>query len=145
MHHTQYSLLTLIKLAIMMVICIAGCNPGRELVPLSGQVRIDGKPLDQGFVIVVIKDYRPAMGLIGKDGRFTIKTKDKEGCALGEHQVTVRSQKTLKGDAVQFFIPERYENPDQSDLKVKVDGPKNDWIIDLTWKGDTHSGPYIVK
>jgi hypothetical protein len=124
----------------------SGCNSGPKLIPVSGQVKIDGKPLELGVVMVWVKDHRPACGAIGKDGRFQLMTHSPgDGCVVGEHAVTVVSETGLKGDATQFFIPDRYKDPKQSALKVVVEQPKDDWTIDLTWKGDSHAGPYIVK
>jgi hypothetical protein len=127
-------------------IAVAGCDSGPTLVPISGQVNIDGKPLEQGVVMVWVKDYRPSCGAIGKDGRFELMTHSPgDGCVKGDHGVTVTSEVGLKGDATQHFIPERYRNPQASGLSVTVSEPKDDWVIDLTWKGDSHNAPYIVK
>lgn len=125
---------------------LTGCDTGPTLVPISGQVRIDGKPLEQGVVMVWVKDYRSASGAIGKDGRFSLRTHDPgDGCVPGEHPVTIRSQRTLPGDASELFIPERYGDPDRSGLTIVVDKSRDDWVIDLTWKGDAHQGPYILQ
>jgi hypothetical protein len=125
---------------------VSGCDSGPKLIPVSGQVKIDGKPLEMGVVMVWVKDHRPACGAIGKDGLFQLMTHSPgDGCVVGEHPVTVTSETGLKGDATQFFIPERYKDPKQSELNVIVDQPRDDWIIDLTWKGDSHDGPYIIK
>ena len=131
-----------------LISCLAviGCDSGPKLVPVSGQVKIDGKPLELGVVMVWVKGYRPACGAIGKDGRFQLMTHSPgDGSVPGEHAVTISSEKALKGDAVQVFIPERYKDSKQSGLNVTVDQPKDDWIIDLTWKGDSHGKPYIIK
>jgi hypothetical protein len=132
---------------VMLLACalLTGCNSKRALIPISGQVKIDGKPLETGQVMVWVKDYRPATGKIGKDGRFSLKTyKDGDGCAAGMHRVTVSSRKFI-GNSTQYFIPERYENVNNAGLNVKVDVPRDDFNIDLTWKGDAHRGPYIVQ
>jgi len=127
-------------------LAVSGCNSGPKLVPVSGQVKIDGKPLEMGVVMVWVKDHRPACGVIGKDGRFELMTHSPgDGCVIGEHAVTVTSETGLKDDATQFFIPDRYKDPKKSGLKITVDEPKDDWNIDLTWKGDSHAGPYIIK
>jgi hypothetical protein len=134
------------QIAVLFALVLSGCQPGRALTPISGQVSIDGKPLTTGFVMIRPKDHRVAMGKIGSDGRFTIKTKDDEGCVHGEHEVTVMSRKTLKGDATEHYIPTRYDNPKTSGLKIVVGKEKQDnWDIKLTWKGDSHSAPYIEQ
>ena len=134
--------------ALLLIGCLAasGCNSGPKLVPISGQVKIDGKPLELGIVMVWVTGHRPACGAIGKDGRFDLMTHTpRDGCVVGEHAVSLMSETGLKGDATQFFIPERYKDPKQSGLTLTVNEPKDDWVIDLTWKGDSHQGPYIIK
>ena len=130
-------------IAIPLLVVLSGCEQGRPLTPISGQVSIDGKPLTTGFVMIRPRDYRVAMGKIGPDGRFTIMTYKDFGCVQGEHEVTVASRKFLKGDITEFYIPKRYDDADASGLKIVVGKEKQDnWKIDLTWKGDSHSAPF---
>jgi hypothetical protein len=127
-------------------IIMGGCNRGPNLVPVSGQVKIDGKPLEHGIVTVWVKDYRPACGAIDKDGHFTLMTHIAgDGCVAGSYPVTISSQVGIEGNLKQIFAPERYNDPELSKLRVTVDQPRKDWAIDLTWEGDSHQGPYVVK
>jgi hypothetical protein len=136
---------------ILILTCVAlanaGCKGQRKLVPISGQVKIDGKPLEMGKVTVWVKDSRAAQGYIDKDGRFSLMTYvSGDGCLVGEHEVTVASMRTTNsGENVEYFIPQRYGDPKLSNLKINVDQPNDNWEIELTWKGDSHTGPYIVK
>jgi hypothetical protein len=128
----------------MLLLC--GCNSGPTLVPISGQVKIDGKPLERGVVTVWVKDHRPSYGAIDKDGYFALTThKPGDGCVIGEHAVSISSEVGIKGEQTQILIPERYGDPAKSGLKLVADAAKDDWMIDLTWKGDSHTGPYIIK
>src|SRR4051812_7524495 len=90
------------KTTVYLVVCcmlMTGCNSGPELIPMSGQVKIDGKPLEMGAVVVWIQNYRPSYGPIGKDGRFSLMThKPGDGCPKGEHRVTITSEMSTKGD-----------------------------------------------
>jgi hypothetical protein len=134
----------LLVLACLILLC--GCNRGPELIPVSGQVNIDGKPLEHGVVTVWVKNYRPACGAIDKDGHFTLMTHVAgDGCVAGEYPVTISSQVGIAGNLKRIFAPERYNDPALSDLSVTVDQPRKDWAIDLTWEGDSHEGPYVVK
>jgi hypothetical protein len=127
-------------------LAIVGCNSGPELIPISGQVKIDGKPLELGTVTVWVKDYRPAYGAIGPDGRFALRThKPGDGCRPGTHRVTVSSETAGKGDVMKYFAPKRYKEPDQSGLEIQVEQPRDDWEINLTWAGDSHNGPYTEQ
>ena len=146
-HKTCRALGQLTPLVLICLVLASGCNSRPALVPVSGQVKIDGKPLQQGTVAVWIKDYRPAYGLIDQDGRFAMMTHAPgDGCVMGEHPVTVTSALEFKGDTTKHFIPKKYSDPRQSNLKVTVAEPKQDWVIDLTWKVDPdHKGPWIEK
>jgi hypothetical protein len=124
---------------------VAGCDSRSKIVPIAGKVVIDGKPLDRGTIVVYPKGYRIAQGRIDKQGNFRLTThKMYDGCPLGEHPITVES--TDGGDTkIKFFIPERYSKLETSDVKVNIEGPKDDLVITLTWKGDKNSDPYIVR
>ena len=48
------------------LLALAGCGEGGpKIVPVSGVVRIDGKPLDYGHIQVSPTGWRPASGGIG--------------------------------------------------------------------------------
>jgi hypothetical protein len=136
-----YQLLVLVGFAIS-----CGCNSRQKLVPISGQVTIDGKPLKQGNITIWVKDYRPASGVI-KEGRYQLTTfKDGDGCVVGEHEVTISSRKKITDDSSEYLIPMIYCRQGESKLKIKVDQPRSDVNFDLTWKVDPqHKGPFIVN
>jgi hypothetical protein len=130
-------------LGICALVAAAGCDSGPKLIPISGRVSIDGKPLEMGAVTIWVKDYRPSYGVIGKDGRFVLTTHDTgDGCPAGDFPVTVSSEVSSKGDIMTYYIPKRYKDPKQSNLRIQVDQPRDDWEIELTWKGDSHSAPF---
>lgn len=145
-HHHKSKICIAFALSLSFFTLLVGCKKGPALIPVSGQVKIDNKALEMGTVTVWVKGYRPAIGNIDKDGRFTLVTHGTgTGSVAGEFPVTVSSVKTNRNDSMHYFIPEKYENPERSGLKVKIDKPTDNWNIDLTWKGDEHKGPYIVK
>ncbi|MBN2581384.1 MAG: hypothetical protein JXB10_20550 [Pirellulales bacterium] len=122
----------------------AGCGDGRpKRVPVSGRVLIDGRPLEVGFIRVVPQKGRPATGPIEADGRFRLKTyEDDDGCVPGTHGLMVVGSKNIGETAIQWFAPEKYASIKTSGLQLKVNGPRNDVEIHLTWKGSGHDGPY---
>lgn len=125
---------------------VCGCDSGPELIPVSGQVSIDGKPLTQGMVTIWTKGYRPGYGAIDSSGHFVVTTHaNGDGCIAGEHLVTVTSETSSKGDVMQYFIPKRYKEPGQSGLKLEVTQPIENWQIELTWAGDVHSAPFTEQ
>jgi hypothetical protein len=125
------------------VACVGGCDSGPKLVPISGRVTIDGKPLERGAMTVWVAGYRPSCSAIGKDGRFALTThKTGDGCPVGDFAVTVTSETSTKGDIMTYDVPLRYKDPVQSKLRIQADQPCDDWEINLNWAGDPHGGPY---
>lgn len=114
-----------------------GCGDGLPpRVPISGQVLIDGKPLESGFIQVQPSNARPATGKIGSDGRFTLTTmSDNDGCVLGTHLVTVIANKSEGPYAMRWFAPKKYADMTTSDLKLEVTEPRDDVVIRLNWEG----------
>src|SRR5262245_43532667 len=77
---------------------LVGCNsdPGpratiEKVVPASGTVTFQGKPLDHYQVTFKpTDDRRPATGITDKDGKFTLGTNTAgDGCPPGKHKIAV--------------------------------------------------------
>ncbi len=114
----------------------AGCHSGPKIVPVSGIVLIDGKPLTYGFVQVVPEGYRAATGKIGADGRFTLTTTaSNDGCIVGVHSLAVIANESLGPTKQKWHAPKLYASPTTSGLTATVNGPTNDLQINLTWNG----------
>jgi hypothetical protein len=115
------------------------------MVPVAGTVTIDGKSLKRGLVTVNVKDSRPAYGKIGADGKFQLMTKvEGDGCIVGDHAVTVLSREPLGPDTMRHLIPEKYADETTSGLKMKIDGPIENYEIKLTWEGSGKKEPYVI-
>lgn len=73
----------------------AGCGPdGPPLVPVSGQVTLDGDPLDGAAVTFLPEDPEPGQlggfGKTGTDGKYTIvNSNGGDGLAVGKYKVAV--------------------------------------------------------
>lgn len=126
------------------LVVTVGCGAGRpELVPVSGRVLIDGKPLEYGFIRVSPANARAATGKIDKDGRFNLKTfEDGDGVVPGEHPVTIKAGEYLSETDMMWHAPRKYSRPETSDLTATIEGPRNDLVIELTWDGDK---PYRTR
>jgi hypothetical protein len=122
------------------LVVLPGCGPGGpRLVPVSGQVLIDGQPLAAGVpgsIRVVPADSRAATGNIDpQTGRFTLFTFEPgDGCPVGTHKVAVIVRTMVGTDSVSL-IPENYSDEKTSDLTVTISGPQEDLEIKL-------SGPF---
>lgn len=114
---------------------LAGCGDGRSaLVPVSGQVLIDGKPLDYGFVRFSAAGNRPSIGRIGPDGQFTLTCYDPgDGAIVGQHRVAVLSQEPTGGEHIKWHAPKKYANYSTSGLTEDITGPTDSLVIQLTW------------
>ncbi len=84
------------------VCMVAGCDVGPALVPVTGTVLRDGKPLAACDVIFVPDPpdtkRQPAEAKTGPDGRYKIATGDRWGVAPGKYRVTIsKGAKLLNG------------------------------------------------
>lgn len=122
--------------ALLVPFLAAGCSEGPRIVPVSGQVLIDGKPLQHGFVQVIPAGFRPASGPIGSDGRFQLTTlKPNDGCVIGQHPVAVIGVETINPQSQRWHAPKQYTDPTKSKLTVTIEGKTDDLTINLTWAG----------
>jgi hypothetical protein len=132
------------------VFLATGCGGDKKkLAKVSGKVTLDGKALDGASVVFnPVDGGRPATGVTGADGHFTLTTYTSgDGAQLGEHKVTITKTTTPSiaapiqpGDAQgltnamkeyeskrkelaktkQTVIPESYGDPQKTPLKAVV-------------------------
>ena len=123
-----------------LVVCLSfcGCNTGPKLVPVEGQVTLDGKPLEFGSIQVIPVTGRPAFSELDSTGHFKLWTDDKEGCAPGTHTVTVASLQFINDNLTKRYAPAKYDNGISSDMKLTVDTPKKDVVIELKSDGQVY-------
>ncbi|WP_254511648.1 DUF4198 domain-containing protein [Anatilimnocola floriformis] len=128
-----------------LLVC-TGCEQGSKIVPVEGQVLLDGQPLAWGSVMVVPTAGESAFGRLDAQGRFKLcMTIDgRDGCPVGTgHIVAVNSAEAISETHHRRYAPEIYDKPQNSPLKVDIKEPKKDWIIEL--KGDGKKYPYEFK
>lgn len=115
---------------------LPGCRRGPVVVPVSGVVEVDGKPLASGAITVVPKDGRPASGRIGKDGRFTLTSfAPGDGVLTGTHQVVVTAHESLGGSRLRWLVPAACRSMAASPLRIEVTGPTQDARISISTGG----------
>lgn len=93
----------------MLVVAVVGCgDSGLTLVPLTGTVKLDGKPLPFKSLMLVPSDGTPGHGAGGySDGQGNYKLraivpgaiKDFPGCPPGKYQVVVSEPQIPLSDA----------------------------------------------
>jgi len=134
---------TLAAVAVGVLLSVPGCSDNAvERVPVSGRILIDGEPLAFGTIIVIPKGVRQAGSKI-VNGEFSLITYEKgDGTALGTHQVSIYSAKTLGPSARKWMIPKHYAKASKSGLTLTVDGPSDSALFELSWKGGK---PFVEK
>jgi hypothetical protein len=137
-HLLRYVGLTTFALAF-----VTGCGggpPEPPRHPVSGQVKLRGKPLPEATVSFHPQQQgaRLLYAVTDPEGRFKITFREPgDGAPAGKYLVTVVRHKASKdGDEIvrngPNELPQRYENPGTSGLSVDiVDGPNELPVIDL--------------
>jgi hypothetical protein len=120
-----------------------GCNrSGLDLAEVDGVVKYNGAPVANASVLFKPTTGPFAMGATDAEGKFTLKTANRDGALVGEHQVAIsKSQTTAKQVGREMFpryttvyaIPEKYASPVTSELTAVVsdDADDNHFTFDL--------------
>jgi hypothetical protein len=121
----------------------SGCgSEDTGLLPVSGQVIYDGKPLTTGTVSfhpVGTTGHVPT-GSIDKDGRYTLSTNYQPGAPPGKYKVVINATEPVKvvpGKAnpglPKSIIPRRYNQASASpfEVEVKVDAAQDAYDLRL--------------
>ncbi|HEY3965854.1 MAG TPA: carboxypeptidase-like regulatory domain-containing protein [Planctomycetaceae bacterium] len=128
------------------VIFAAGCgNSGLiegdvPVFPVTGKVTFAGKPLPRAVVTLTPADLPPGAkweapatgGVTDEDGEFELSTYNAgDGAPAGTYFVTVscedREAKRSGGEYPEL-LPEKYQNPASSGLKVTIREGENDFL-----------------
>jgi len=133
-------------IAIVGLIFIAGCHKSpQDLVPVSGQVTIDGKPVSKGQVTVFTDGHRASIGKLDSEGHFTLSCYSSgDGAPTGNHVATVTAVESIDEHTNRWHAPKKYANK-ATGVWVVIDGPTTDLEVPLTWTGEKEKGPFIDK
>jgi hypothetical protein len=115
-----------------------GCRSHSQLAPVSGVVRLDGRPTEKLSVTFFPAAGRAANGVTGHDGRFVLATyKPGDGALIGTHTITIatmldppialptdlaKAKRTTQRIAL---IPAKYGDIRTTDLKRAVEADRN--------------------
>jgi hypothetical protein len=129
-------------IALLTCLLLAGCGESRqELVPVSGQVLIDGQPLKFGVVRFIPENGRPSGGNLDANGKFSLTCYEPgDGVAPGRQQIEVLAGETLSATQMRWYAPKKYTSCGTSGLEEKIDGPTDSVVIKLSWEG---GAPYV--
>ncbi|HEY1376058.1 MAG TPA: hypothetical protein VGF55_04660 [Gemmataceae bacterium] len=129
----------------------AGCSGDPKLVPVTGTVKLDGKPVEGVRVYfwptdMTAKSFqnRMAIGFSDKTGRFALKGTNGDGIATGDYKVTFArpmargkaSDPNLKAEetgAHETLKPE-YTDQDKTKQTATVSEASHDFVFELSTK-----------
>ena len=109
------------------------------MAPVSGKITVSGQPATRGAVMFMPDESRGtsgkvAVGDIGSDGTYTLRTfNTDDGAVVGHHRVLV-SGRALEDDEStppDRQIPPRYARPQESGLTAEVKVGRNTIDFDL--------------
>ena len=107
------------RMAVILISCAAllmsGCGgPARpETAPVTGQVTVNGNPLEKGKIQFIPANGRLAMGQI-VNGTYSLRTfEDDDGALLGKHVVTITAMEISRNKKLPKFEPPANATPGQ--------------------------------
>jgi hypothetical protein len=113
----------------LFLLLLAGCTkPEPVCYPVDGTAEFYGKAAE-GFTVEFASQAEEtkglsAMGKVGADGKFTLKTtingKEKDGAVAGLHKVVVVPPPSGTGPAVIVPLPPRYGDYNTTPLRFEV-------------------------
>jgi hypothetical protein len=137
----------LAALACVATLALVGCGSEHpDIVPVSGTVTIDGKPVTAGQIMVSPAGHRPSIGPLDDNGRFTLTCFEQgDGVLKGTHLATVTAVEQIDERSNRWHAPKVYANKASSNLWVTIDGPMDNLEVKLTWAGSGKSGPFVDR
>jgi hypothetical protein len=136
--------LSQLAIVVICVISIAGCDTSRPgMVPVSGRVTIDGKPVTAGQITVMPEGHRASIGKLDAEGRFTLSCFEPgDGAPIGQHIATVTSVESIDDHANRWHAPKQYANK-ANGVWVNIDGPTDNLKVELTWANSNQKGSFV--
>lgn len=115
-----------------------GCGrKGPVLIPVTGLVTLDGKPLP-ATVVEFEQEHGLSMatGITGEDGRFTLTTyKIGAGATPGMHRVQLSCRVSDSPGKTVWHTPKHYAAFDTSGLTAEVSPTQNTFTFELKSQG----------
>lgn len=136
---------------------LLGCG-SRGMGQVKGKVTVGGTPINNGTIMFYPADGPGAVGEIGQDGSYTLRThKPGDGAVVGTHKVAIHATsvgpgtleapkslddelrdpaagkpvKNLVPGKITWLIPEKYSTPNESPLTAEVKAGQNTIDFDI--------------
>jgi hypothetical protein len=123
----------------LLVLLLVGCRRGPQLAPVSGTVKLDGKPLALAEVTFQPENHsRASHGVADASGHYVLRyNRDEMGALVGQHSVQIRSatEVTLPNGKFELrpqLVPPRYNS--QTELRREVKAGSNEFDFELSSK-----------
>jgi hypothetical protein len=129
---------TLFVASLAMAMGLCGCSRGIALIPVCGEVKLDGAPLvDCAVTFAPLAGGPVASGTTDAQGQFQLSTVNRPGAVPGEHRVALTKQRYVGEPGRQryiFITPEKYAKPETSGFRKTVDQQNHEFTFELTSK-----------
>jgi len=120
--------------AIAALSCLPGCGGGPKLVPVSGVVTLNGKPLGDAEIVFIPhesnKDGLPGNDKTGPEGNYKAMTQGRSGLVAGKYRVVVSKVPAPPSAASDSFKDDPYmaklsaQGPEEVDRGPSQQAPK---------------------
>jgi hypothetical protein len=107
---------------IVLVVCLmSGCGGGGPtVVPVSGVVMRDGKPVAHLHINFMPDAGRPSWGYSDEQGQFTLEyDREHKGAEVGKHKVFVKFRPASPKEEMELLAGRRKYHPDQKAIEQK--------------------------
>lgn len=138
-----------IVLLLLLIASFAGCERGPRIVPVSGTITLDGRPVKDAAVMFLLNPGgRVATGITDAAGRYSLSTHPTgNGAFEGEHTVTVSLYRdesspgtntpegAVSGSSlvkIVWLVPEKYSQPANSGLTASVNRSQSTYDFSLS-------------
>lgn len=111
---------------------LAGCGGDPNIIPVTGQITLDGSPLANAEVTFTPSKFQAgsSMGTTDENGNYELfHTVDQKGAYFGSHIVSISKDETSSRGVLQI-VPPNYNRKSKLTAEVSQDGP-NEIDFDL--------------
>ena len=134
----------------LLLLSLVGCGDGRGLrIPVSGNVSIDGKPIEFGSILFKpsgAPQERPGGGSLGAGGAYGVSIYTAyDGLPPGKYDVAITATEPLGETAQRWHAPMKYSDSAKSGLTAEIDKSTKEVNFELTWDGNKRSAPFVEK